>query len=105
MNMQHEIISFDPSSGSIQVRYFCEDMQYELTYSIDIPLEGNTYPAQDAVQELIEITKPVAQFVRFSQLKTAQTPDWLMQFVPPPYIEPVLDTSQPMIDGVDELPQ
>ena len=105
MRIQHEIISFDPNSGSIQVQYLCDEIEAVLIYSIDIPIENNTYPSREVIDSLIEMARPVGQFERLMKVRAAVAPEWLMQLVPPQPTPVDLNTDQPMIGGVDELPQ
>jgi hypothetical protein len=104
MNIQYEIINFDPTNGSIEIKYFCNEVSYPLIYSIDIPIENNEYPSQETMNNLIEMMKPVGQFQRLVQIRNVTAPDWLMQFITLPSVIDV-DTTQPIIEDADELPQ
>lgn len=95
MNIQHEIISFYPPTGSMLVRYFCDEVPEGLAYNIDIPLENGSFVGQEQIDALIAAMKPVGQLERIAQLKSAQIPAELAALIPP---EPVQPTEEPQID-------
>ena len=84
MSIQHEIVSFNPTTGSILVRYFTETVPEGLCYNIDIPLENGTFINQEQIAELIEHMKPVGQLERMAAVKSATIPEELVQFIPAP---------------------
>jgi hypothetical protein len=81
MNIQHEIISFNPVMGSIIVKYFSAESQEKLEFSIDLPIENGVFPDEQAINELIELYKPTAQLNRIAALKTVQIPQYLLDKV------------------------
>jgi SAM-dependent methyltransferase len=82
MNIQHEIISFHPSTGSMLVRYFSEEVPEGLQYAIDIPTENGVYVGSDKINELIEVMKPTGQLERIALCAEAVIPSYLETFVP-----------------------
>lgn len=90
MNIKHEIISFHPLTGSMTVRYFCDQFPDGLIYNIDIPLENGAFIAQDKINELIEVTKPVGQLERLVTLKSAVIPGEFQAIIEP---EQIVDLS------------
>jgi hypothetical protein len=90
MNIQHEIISFYPPTGSMVVRYFCDEVPDGLRYNIDIPLENGAFIPQDKINELIDAMKPVGQLERLAALAAVEVPPELAALIPPPPPEPVV---------------
>ena len=90
MSIQHEIISFNPTTGSILVRYFNAEVPEGLIYNIDIPLENGAFISQDRIDALIEHYKPVGQLDRAAALKSAAIPDALAALIPQPVDAPVV---------------
>lgn len=82
MNIQHEILSFHPATGSLLVRYFCEEVPQGLVYSIDVPLENGSFVGQERIDQLIDFMKPTGQLERAAELASANTPEQLVNFVP-----------------------
>ncbi len=80
MDIEYEIVSFFPETGSMLVRYFCEEAPDGIAYNIDIPIENHTYPPKEDIVKLIEVMKPAWQLTRSTQLKGAVPPSWLMEF-------------------------
>lgn len=82
MSIQHEILCFYPTTGSILVRYSNEQVPDGLVYNIDIPLENGEFVGQEEIDALIEAMKPVGQLARIAALQTAQIPATLAALVP-----------------------
>ena len=86
MNIQHEIVSFDPVTGSILVKYSCDQVTESLSFNIDIPIENGVLASIETIDFLIELHKPVKQFERVIALKTIQLPAYLVDKIPPPVV-------------------
>jgi hypothetical protein len=104
MDIQHEIISFYPTTGSMVIRYFSEEVPDGLFYNIDIPLENGTFIGKERIDALIEVMKPVGQLERIAALKTVEIPSVLAAFILPQPEPMVVDQSQPIIQGTDAPP-
>lgn len=102
MNIQHEIISFHPATGSMLVRWFCDEVPDGLAYNVDIPLENGAFIGPEKIEALIEAVKPVGQLERLAALATVEIPPELAAYIPAP--APVVDDTQPVIDGTDAPP-
>lgn len=101
MNIKNEIISFDPITGSIVVKYFCDEVPDGLSFNIDVPIENGQLADITTINNLIEIFKPIGQLERIAQLKAITVPEFLAEKIPTPI---VVNTAQPTIMGVDKLP-
>jgi hypothetical protein len=77
MNIQYEIIRFYPQTGSVEVRYFCDEHQSGLIYNIDIPVVNGQYASKEEIASLIEQMKPSGQLQRLVDLQAAQVPSSL----------------------------
>lgn len=105
MNIQHEILSFNPETGSILVKYFCSEIPEGLIYNIDLPIENNQYPNENSIVEIIKQFEPNSQLGRMINLKNISIPMFLLELIPPmPEPLPPIDEAQPIISGTDPLP-
>jgi hypothetical protein len=104
MNIQHEIISFHPPTGSLLVRYFSNEVPDGLTYNIDVPLVDGEFVSQDQIDALIVAMQPIGQLERLYLLQTVKVPDALAALVPAPVLDPVVSQTQPVIIGTDTPP-
>jgi hypothetical protein len=77
VNIHHEIVSFNPASGSIAVRYYTDEFTSGYTFNIDLPLEDGAYPSQEKINELIDHFAPVGQLERTEALLSASVPSHL----------------------------
>lgn len=104
MNIQHKIVSFQPTTGSLLVNYFSEEVPEGLLYNIDIPLVGNSFADKEEIEKLIAFMAPVGQLERIATLRTLTIPEELAVLIPvvAPIVE--VDQSQPIIQGTDVPP-
>lgn len=77
MEIKNEILSFDVFTGSIIVKYYCDDFLDGLIYNIDLPIINNEYPDEMSLQNLIKLYEPTAQINRLVLAKTINVPDYL----------------------------
>lgn len=70
MNIQHEILAFYTNSGSIEVKYFCDEVPEGLIYTIDVPIENGQFVSQESIEALIENFKPIGQLQRIADIKS-----------------------------------
>jgi hypothetical protein len=82
MEINHEVISFDPNTGSIVVRYFTDDIQPGYAYSIDLPIVDGALPTEAEIQQLIDLHSPRIQLERIAAMKTASIPEYLANLTP-----------------------
>lgn len=67
--MNYKIISFNPATGSAQVRFTTEDWTAGLVYSVDIPVENGAYISGQALAEHILAFAPHGQIARLVALR------------------------------------
>jgi hypothetical protein len=105
MNLQYKILCFHSEIGSIEVNYFCDEFPEGLTYNIDLLIVENKYPTLEEIYGLILQYQPTGQLQRLLDLKNAVVPDYLakLKYIPPMSIE--INTDQPIVFGVDQLPK
>lgn len=82
MQIKHEILSFNPKTGSITVRYFNDETGAQLEYNIDLPIENGAFVSQEKMTELIEAMKPVGQLERAAALNDVDIPSHLASLIP-----------------------
>jgi hypothetical protein len=94
MDVQHEILEFNPNIGAILIKYVCNEFLDGLVYNIDLPLENGTYPSQEEITALIKKHEPTEQLKRLIAVKTATIPTYLAEKIVPvvPIVEnPVVE--------------
>lgn len=84
MEVQHEIISFSPDTGTVAVRYFSSEVPEGIQYGVDVPFVDGQYASMDALTDLINHMAPRWQLERIATLRTATTPDYLARYIPSP---------------------
>lgn len=82
MNIKNEIISFDPTTGTILVRYFTDDIQPGYTFNIDLPIVDGMLPLEDQLQQTIDLYSPRIQFERIEAMKIVNIPQYLKNLIP-----------------------
>jgi hypothetical protein len=87
MTIQHEILSFNPLTASILVKYYSTDCSEELIFNIDLPIEDGKFPEPEQIEEIIKFNAPKAQLERLNAVKTVQVPTFLSEKIPSPVTE------------------
>jgi phospholipid N-methyltransferase len=82
MQISHEILEFNTTTGSMRVRYYNDETPDSLVYNIDIPIENGAFVDMPEIEKLIKIYCPTEQLKRVSKLKIATVPSSLMPYVP-----------------------
>ena len=77
MQIQYEIIAFHPSTGSVEVKYFCAEFPSGLIYTVDVPVENGQIVTQDKVDQMILAVAPKSMLERMIQLQDAEIPQFL----------------------------
>jgi len=88
MQITKEILSFNPTTGSIDVRYFSNEVPEGVTFNIDLPLNNGQLPSEESISEILNIYTPLAQLERLAALKTTAVPEFLASKIPTPSPEP-----------------
>jgi hypothetical protein len=84
MQINNEILSFDPTTGSILVRYYNDEFPEGFTYGIDVPVRDGQLASQEEINQLIETFKPVGQLERIVALRSVEIPQFLAEKIPAP---------------------
>ena len=92
MNIQYEILNFDPVNGSVLVRYFNDDS--ELVYNVDVPIENGSYVSELELRQLIVQMQPTFQLSRTSAIKNLETPEYLKAYIRNPVVLPETYTQE-----------
>lgn len=92
MQIQYEIVAFHPSTGSVEVRYFCTEFPSGLVYTVDVPVENGQIVSQDKVEQMILAVAPKSMLQRMIELQAAEIPAFLADKV---YTPPVTPTDVP----------
>ena len=81
MDIKHDILSFDPFSGGLVVKYYTDEFQEGFVYSIDLPVQDNKFPEADELETLIQQYAPKGQLERIVQIKNSTVPASLTAYI------------------------
>jgi len=79
MNVQYEIVEFNPNNASIRVKYFTEEFTEGFFFNFDIPVVDGKFADQEAVNAMIEAFKPVPQIERVLLSRKMEIPSFLAE--------------------------
>ena len=82
MNIQHQIIEFNPTTVSIVVKYWAEQFPEGLVFNIDLPIVDGQFPADEEIENAIKAHEPKSQIERLIQTQTLNIPDNFKQKIP-----------------------
>lgn len=74
MEIQYEMVEFYPETGSIQVRFYNDDLPQGVMFSISLPIGGGRYPQGADLDRLIRNHVPTDIFERARALKVIAPP-------------------------------
>jgi hypothetical protein len=77
MNIQYEIVEFNPNNASIRVRYFTEEFTEGFFFNFDIPIVDGKFAEQEAIEAMIESFKPEYQIERVLLARKMEIPSFL----------------------------
>jgi hypothetical protein len=92
-DIQYEILHFDPSNGTIKVKYFTEEFTEGLFMQFDVPIIDGKFANQDEINSFIESFKPVSQIERALLTKSLEIPVHLAEITIPTVEIPTSNTS------------
>lgn len=92
MNINSEILEFNPQSGSILVKYYSNELPNGMIYNIDLPITNGSYPDETAIISLIDQYAPKFQMERAVLLPTVTVPDYLQAKIPVPDLTQITTT-------------
>jgi hypothetical protein len=79
MNVQYEIVEFNPNNASIRVKYFTEEFTEGFFFNFDVPVVDGKFADQEAVNAMIEAFKPVPQIERVLLSRKMEIPSFLAE--------------------------
>lgn len=74
MEIQYELLEFYPETGSIQVRFYNDDLPQGVMFSISLPIGGGRYPQGADLDRVIRNHVPTDIFERARTLKAIAPP-------------------------------
>jgi hypothetical protein len=77
MDIQYEIVEFNPNNASIRVRYFTEEFTEGFFFNFDIPVVDGKFTDQEAIEAMIEAFKPEYQIERILLARKMEVPSFL----------------------------
>lgn len=81
MEIKHDIVSFNPDTGSIEVHYYSDSFPGGVVFNIDLPITDGQYPSNEEIEALIQHHNPVGQIVRAVTLQGVEPPASLLSMV------------------------
>jgi len=109
MNVKYDIIEFIPYSGTIVVKWYCDELPDGLVYAVDLPIVDNSYPKLDELGGIIKQFEPTGQLERAIQIRNVTIPEELKCYIQkPPEPEPEPEVTKPVvisIYGTAEIPK
>jgi len=81
MEIKHEIVNFNISTGSLTVKYYTDDFPQGLTYNIDVPIVDGKFVGKEEIDTMIEFAKPKGQLERMVVTTKIEPPDYLKQYI------------------------
>jgi hypothetical protein len=82
MDIQHQIIEFNPTTVSIVVKYWAEQFPEGLVFNIDLPIIDGQFPSDDEIENIIKLHEPKSQIERLIKTPTLNIPDSFKQKIP-----------------------
>ena len=79
MNVQYEIVEFNPNNASIRVKYFTEEFTEGFFFNFDVPVVDGKFADQEAINAMIEAFKPVPQIERVLLSRKMEIPSFLAE--------------------------
>jgi len=79
MDIQYEIVEFNPNNASIRVRYFTEEFTEGFFFNFDIPVVDGKFADQEAIEAMIEAFKPEYQIERVLLARKMEVPSFLAE--------------------------
>lgn len=80
MEIKHNIRTFNPDTGSIEVHYYADNFSSDFVYNIDLPILDGKYPSKEEIDAIINMMKPTEQIKRMAALTKVQPPADLLAF-------------------------
>ena len=85
MNIKYDILEFIPNTGSIAVKWYCDEVPYGLVYNVDLPIIDGHYPQEHELDGIINRFEPTGQLERIAELNKAQVPEYLEKLIYNPF--------------------
>jgi len=85
MNIKYDILEFIPYSGTIVVKWHCDEVPNGLVYNVDLPIVDGQYPEQHELDNIIKQFEPTGQLERIADLNRAQVPEYLEKLIYNPF--------------------
>jgi hypothetical protein len=79
MNIQYEILEFNPNNASIRVRYFTEEFTEGFIFNFDIPIVDGKFADKEAIEAMIEGYKPTYQIEKILAVRNMEIPSFLAE--------------------------
>lgn len=83
MKTKYKIVNFDKNNGSVLVKYFTDGNLEGYLYNVDVPVQDGKYADEIYLNQIIEQLAPNAQLQRANNIKTIETPSYLLDLITP----------------------
>jgi hypothetical protein len=85
MNIKYDILEFIPYTGTIVVKWYCDEVPEGLVYSVDLPIIDDSYPKLDELSGIIKQFEPTGQLERIAAARNARVPEYLEKLIYIPF--------------------
>ena len=104
MAVEYEVLSVNPTTGSLCVKYFSEEIPDGFTFNVDIPLVNDEFVGQEELEKFLKAMTPTSQFDRIAKLsKGVSNADSIKTIFPnAAVIGDVNNTTQQTVDKAEQ---
>lgn len=81
MNIKYDILEFIPRTGTIIVKWYCDEVPYGLVYNVDLPITHGRYPELYELDDVIKKFEPTGQLERIADVNKVQVPEYLEKLI------------------------
>lgn len=85
MNIKYEILEFITNTGTIIVKWYCDEVPYGIVYNVDLPIIDGRYPEEHELPDIIKKFEPTGQLERIASLNKAEIPEYLDKLIYRPF--------------------
>lgn len=78
MEIKSEILNFYPETGSLEVKYYCDEVPEGLVFAIDLPIENGQWISEEELDSFIKFMCPISQIERLAHIRNTPVPQYLL---------------------------
>ena len=94
MQVKHELLSFDATNWSVEVRFFADELDRDFVFNLDVPFENGAFVGEEQFAAYVALMTPTQQFERALAIKNTAVPEYLAAL-------PVVVTSSAEVNEIE----